>query len=118
MRVLSSPRAPPSSREVGAARVLYSPCKPPSPTTLPQTPLHLEVLLIACCAQQAGADAAHCLGYIYIRMLRNPELYGIHVKAREDDPELEQWRTNLLHTVSQHFEKSHLVKYNIKSGNF
>ena len=43
---------------------------------------------------QTVKDAGHWLGYtyLYIRMLRNPALYGIPVEAREDDPKLEQWR--------------------------
>jgi len=69
---------------------------------------------------QTVADATNWLGYtyLYIRMLRNPTLYGIPVDAREDDPKLEQWRANLVHTAAQQLEKSQLVKYDRKSGNF
>ena len=52
------------------------------------------------------------------RMLRNPSLYGIPVEAREDDPKLEQWRANLTHTAACALEKSALIKYDRKSGNF
>ena len=51
-------------------------------------------------------------------MLRNPALYGIPVEAREDDPKLEQWRANLIHTAATTLEKSALIKYDRKSGNF
>jgi len=69
---------------------------------------------------QTVADATNWLGYtyLYIRMLRNPALYGIPVDAREDDPKLEQWRANLIHTAAMQLEKSNLVKYDRKSGNF
>jgi len=65
-------------------------------------------------------DAVNWLGYTYlfIRMLRNPALYGIPVEAREDDPKLEQWRANLVHTAAVQLEKSALIKYDRKSGNF
>ena len=51
-------------------------------------------------------------------MLRNPSLYGIPVEAREDDPKLEQWRANLIHTAATTIEKSSLIKYDRKLGNF
>ncbi len=44
------------------------------------------------------------------RMLRNPALYGIPVEAREEDPKLEQWRCNLIHTAACQLEKSQLIK--------
>ena len=68
---------------------------------------------------QTVKDAAHWLGYtyLYIRMLRNPALYGIPVDAREEDPKLEQWRANLIHTAAVQLEKSNLIKYDRKSGN-
>ena len=51
-------------------------------------------------------------------MLRNPALYGIPVEARETDPKLEQWRANLVHTAAVQLEKSQLIKYDRKAGNF
>jgi len=69
---------------------------------------------------QTVKDATLWLGYTYlfIRMLRNPSLYGIPVEAREDDPKLEQWRANLIHTAATTIEKSSLIKYDRKLGNF
>ena len=43
---------------------------------------------------------------------------GIPVEAREDDPKLEQWRCNLIHTAACQLEKSQLIKYDRKTGNF
>ncbi|XP_044737520.1 putative U5 small nuclear ribonucleoprotein 200 kDa helicase [Chrysoperla carnea] len=65
-------------------------------------------------------DAVTWLGYtyLYIRMLRQPTLYGIsHDKAKED-PLLEQHRADLAHTSALHLERSGLLKYDRKSGNF
>ena len=59
-----------------------------------------------------------CILLGYIRMLRNPSLYGIPVKAKDNNQKLEQWRANLVHTVAVQLEKSHLIKYNRKVGNF
>lgn len=63
-------------------------------------------------------DATLWLGYTYlfIRMLRNPSLYGIPVDARDDDPKLKQWRANLVHTAATVLEKSSLIKYDRKLG--
>ena len=58
------------------------------------------------------------LAIVFLRMLRNPSLYGIPVEARDDDPKLEQWRANLVHTAAVQLEKSHLIKYDRKAGNF
>ena len=58
------------------------------------------------------------LAVVSYRMLRNPSLYGIPVEARDDDPKLEQWRANLVHTAAVQLEKSHLIKYDRKAGNF
>ena len=51
-----------------------------------------------------------CYLKCYGRMLRNPALYGIPVEAREEDPKLEQWRCNLIHTAACQLEKSQLIK--------
>ena len=56
--------------------------------------------------------------YLYIRMLRYPALYRIPVQTREEDPNLEQWRCNLIHTATVQLEKSQLIKYDRKTGNF
>ena len=56
--------------------------------------------------------------FLRFRMMRNPALYGIPVDAREEDPKLSQWRANLVHTAATTLEKSALIKYDRKSGNF
>ncbi|CAD7082565.1 unnamed protein product [Hermetia illucens] len=65
-------------------------------------------------------DAVSWLGYtyLYIRMLRQPNLYGIsHDKAKED-PLLELYRADLVHTAALHLDRSGLMKYDRKSGHF
>jgi pre-mRNA-splicing helicase BRR2 len=63
-------------------------------------------------------DAVHWLSYtyLYIRMLRSPQLYGISVDKLKEDPMLEQHRADLIHTAAVSLEKSQLLKYDRKSG--
>ena len=63
-------------------------------------------------------DAVHWLSYtyLYIRMLRSPQLYGISVDKLKEDPTLEQHRADLIHTAAVSLEKSQLLKYDRKSG--
>lgn len=65
-------------------------------------------------------DAINWLGYtyLYIRMMRNPTLYGIPVDAKDKDPYLEQFRIDLIHTAAMVLDKNNLIKYDKKSGNF
>lgn len=65
-------------------------------------------------------DAVTWLGYtyLYIRMLRQPALYGISHDQLKQDPLLEQHRADLIHTAALHLDKSGLVKYDRKTGMF
>lgn len=67
---------------------------------------------------QSVKDAVHWLSYtyLYIRMLRSPQLYGISVDRMKEDPLLEQYRADLVHTAAVSLEKSQLIKYDRKSG--
>lgn len=56
--------------------------------------------------------------YLYVRMLRNPTLYGISHDDRASDPLLERRRMDLVHTASSVLEKNNLVKYDKRSGAF
>ena len=62
-------------------------------------------------------DAVTWLGYtyFYIRMLRNPTLYGVADLA--EDPALEQRRLDLVHTAATALFKCNLIKYDRKTGN-
>uniref|UniRef100_H3G6V1 Uncharacterized protein n=1 Tax=Phytophthora ramorum TaxID=164328 RepID=H3G6V1_PHYRM len=69
---------------------------------------------------QNVAQAATWLGYTYlfIRMLRNPTLYGISIADRKADPTLLQYRTDLVHSAATLLAKHNLVKYERRSGLF
>ncbi|XP_046658562.1 putative U5 small nuclear ribonucleoprotein 200 kDa helicase [Homalodisca vitripennis] len=69
---------------------------------------------------QSVRDAVTWLGYtyLYIRMLRSPQLYAISVDKVKEDPLLEQHRADLVHTAALHLERSGLVKYDRKTGHF
>jgi pre-mRNA-splicing helicase BRR2 len=54
--------------------------------------------------------------YLYVRMLRNPTLYGISHDAIKEDPLLETHRSNLIYTAASILDKSNLVKFDRKSG--
>jgi len=65
-------------------------------------------------------EAAEWLSYtfLYIRMLRNPTLYGITNGMAEikDDPTLKQRRLDLAHTAATILEKNQLIRYDRRSG--
>lgn len=65
-------------------------------------------------------DAVTWLGYtyLYIRMLRCPNLYGITPDKLQSDPLLELHRADLIHSAALALDRSGLVKYDRKSGNF
>ena len=54
--------------------------------------------------------------YLYIRMLRNPTLYGISHDQARDDPLLQQRRKDLSHTAACALDRNNLVKYDRKTG--
>ena len=63
-------------------------------------------------------DAVQWLGYtyLYVRMLRNPGLYGISQEELEEDPFLEQKRIDLIHSAAITLDKCNLIKYDKKLG--
>jgi pre-mRNA-splicing helicase BRR2 len=65
-------------------------------------------------------EAIDWLGYsyLYVRMLRNPTLYGVSVEELEKDPLLEQRRADLIHTAATVLDRANLIKYERKSGKF
>lgn len=56
--------------------------------------------------------------YLYIRMLRAPQLYGVDPDDLENDRLLEQRRADLIHTAASQLNKCNLIKYDKKSGAF
>lgn len=56
--------------------------------------------------------------YLYVRMLRNPTLYGVSHDDRSSDPLLERRRMDLVHTASSVLDKNNLIKYDKRTGSF
>ncbi|CAN7132580.1 unnamed protein product [Brassica rapa subsp. narinosa] len=69
---------------------------------------------------QNAKEACHWLGYtyLYIRMVRNPTLYGLAPDALVKDVVLEERRADLIHSAATLLDKNNLVKYDRKSGYF
>lgn len=69
---------------------------------------------------QNAKDAVNWLGYtyLYIRMLRAPQLYGVSHDELGTDPLLEQRRADLIHTAAALLGRNNLIKYDKKSGAF
>ncbi|CAN0927319.1 DExH-box ATP-dependent RNA helicase DExH12 [Linum grandiflorum] len=69
---------------------------------------------------QNAREACNWLGYtyLYIRMLRNPTLYGLAGDIKTRDITLEERRAELVHTAATILDKNNLVKYDRKSGYF
>ncbi|KAK9818381.1 hypothetical protein WJX72_011703 [[Myrmecia] bisecta] len=65
-------------------------------------------------------DAATWLGYtyLYVRMLRKPQLYGVPLDALDTDPMLQERRMDLAHTAAVLLDKNNLIKYDRRTGNF
>jgi len=82
-------------------------------------PNHLNAEIVLGTVQTIP-EAVDWLSYsfLYIRMLQNPSLYGIldPEKTLEEDPTLKQRRLDLAHTAACMLEKSHLVRYDRRSG--
>ena len=63
-------------------------------------------------------DAVKWLGYTYlfVRMLRNPVLYGVPRSAVEDDPTLSSRRADLVHSAALSLDKAGLIRYDKRGG--
>ena len=69
---------------------------------------------------QNAKDAINWLQYtyLYIRMLNQPQLYGVPSEQRKIDPKLEQRCSDLIHTAAVQLDKNNLIRYDRKSGSF
>ncbi|KAF5400264.1 U5 small nuclear ribonucleoprotein helicase [Paragonimus heterotremus] len=54
--------------------------------------------------------------YLYIRMLRNPSLYGVPEGSEKSDPWLEQYRRDLIHTAAVELDRCQLIRYDRRVG--
>ncbi|UYV81297.1 SNRNP200 [Cordylochernes scorpioides] len=69
---------------------------------------------------QSVKEATTWLGYmyLYVRMLREPTLYGISHDKMEEDELLEKHRADLVFTAASLLDKANLIKFDKKSGHF
>ncbi|XP_011044153.1 PREDICTED: U5 small nuclear ribonucleoprotein 200 kDa helicase-like [Populus euphratica] len=69
---------------------------------------------------QNAREACHWLEYtyLYVRMMRNPTLYGLAPDVLTRDITLEERRVDLIHSAATILDKNNLVKYDRKSGYF
>ncbi|CAF4395521.1 unnamed protein product [Adineta steineri] len=56
--------------------------------------------------------------YLYIRMRKQPQLYGISNESLQIDNTLLQRRLDLIHSAAIQLDKNHLIHYDRKTGNF
>ena len=65
-------------------------------------------------------EAALWLGYtyLYVRMLKNPTLYGVSVDELENDPTLLQRRLDLAHSAALVLDKANMIRYDRTSCAF
>lgn len=65
-------------------------------------------------------EAAEWIGYtyLYVRMLRNPSLYGIKPSVLDSDQLLLQHRLDLAHSAAVLLDKHYLIRYDRRSGAF
>ncbi|TGZ69988.1 hypothetical protein CRM22_003424 [Opisthorchis felineus] len=63
-------------------------------------------------------EAVTWLGYtyLYIRMLRNPSLYGVPEGSEKSDPWLEQYRRDIIHTAAVELDRCQLIRYDRRIG--
>eukprot|EP00923_Selenidium_pygospionis_P000890 GHVN01001382.1.p1 GENE.GHVN01001382.1~~GHVN01001382.1.p1 ORF type:complete len:2211 (-),score=363.43 GHVN01001382.1:2249-8881(-) len=63
-------------------------------------------------------EAVTWLGYtyLYVRMLRNPTLYGVTDDMLSSDPQLEQRRLDMAHCALLELDKLKLIMYDKRSG--
>ncbi|KAE8717867.1 SNRNP200 protein [Hibiscus syriacus] len=69
---------------------------------------------------QNAREACNWIGYtyLYVRMVRNPTLYGLPADVLTEDMTLVERRADLIHSAATILDKNNLVKYDRKSGYF
>lgn len=77
--------------------------------------LNAEVVLGSVQSVEDGVDWLSYT-FLYVRMLKKPELYGISEDILRTDPTLKRRRLDLIHSAATVLEKSHLVQYDPKGG--
>ncbi len=86
---------------------------------LSQLPDHLNAEIVLGTVSNTR-EAVTWLGYtyLYVRMMRAPELYGVTDEDLKTDRYLVQHRADLIHTAASALDKANLIKYDKKTGLF
>lgn len=86
---------------------------------LSQLPDHLNAEIVLGTVNNTR-DAVTWLGYtyLYVRMMRAHDLYGISDEDFENDKFLVQYRADLIHSAACILDKANLIKYDKKTGLF
>jgi len=85
------------------------------------SPLHMSPLYMSpSTCHPSTCHPSPCTGYtyLYVRMLRNPTLYGVSEEELANDPLLEQRRADLIHSAATQLDKNSLIRYDRRSGAF
>ena len=56
--------------------------------------------------------------YLYVRMIKAPQLYGVSNESLVVDKYFLQRRLDLIHSAAIQLDKAHLIEYDQKTGNF
>lgn len=56
--------------------------------------------------------------YLHVRMLLNPQAYGISFKRREEDPYLELHQRELIVAAATQLDKARMIRYHEPTGTF
>lgn len=82
-------------------------------------PDHLNAEIVLGTVQNLK-DAMEWLGYtyLYVRMMKNPELYGAPLDCLMTDPSLKEQRMDLAHSAAVLLDKNGLIKYDRRTGTF
>lgn len=54
--------------------------------------------------------------YLYVRMRKNPQCYGLLYKDAQNDPMLERFREGLIVKAAEALDKAHMVRYDHTTG--
>ncbi|VVC86803.1 unnamed protein product [Leptidea sinapis] len=80
--------------------------------------LPIESQLISKLPDMLNAEIVLGYTYLFVRMLRQPALYGVNVDKMKDDNLLELHRADLVHTAAALLDKAGLIRYERRSGHF
>jgi hypothetical protein len=80
--------------------------------------LFIPVFMLVISQSYRTCSRIACIFIFGYRLLRAPTLYGLSHDRLKEDPLLEQYRADLIHTAALHLDRSGLTKYDRKTGHF